>query len=122
MAKFPNEKYIALETFRKNGNSVITPVWFVEDSDLIWVITRENTGKVKRIKNNNRVKIATSNFSGKPKSKFYEGYAKMVQENLAENAISLRNKKYGIMAKLVSIFSARKGKYVVYSIKLDDLN
>ena len=52
MEKFSNEKYIALETFRKNGVGVKTPVWFVEFDDLIWVVTREFTGKVKRLRNN----------------------------------------------------------------------
>ncbi len=120
MEMFPNEKYIALETFRKNGNAVKTPVWFVEYDDMIWVVTREFTGKVKRLRNNYRVNVAVSNFSGKPKGKWFSGHAKMIQGDLAQNAISLRDKKYGIMAKLVGIFSARKGKYVVYSIKLDE--
>ncbi len=117
---FANEKYIALETFRKNGNPVSTPVWFVEFDNLIWVITRELTGKVKRIRNNNKVNVATSNFSGKPKSKWFSGKATLIQGDLAEKAITLRNKKYGIMAKLIGIFSGNKGKYVVYSIQLDD--
>ncbi len=116
---FPNEKYIVLETFRKKGNSVKTPVWFVEFDNFIWIVTREFTGKVKRIANNNKVNVAVSNFSGKPKSKWHSGKAKLIQGDLAEKAIALRNKKYGIMAKLIGIFSAKKGKYVVYSIQLD---
>lgn len=120
MDMFPKEKYVVLETFRKNGNSVRTPVWFVEFDDLIWVITRELTGKVKRIRNNNKVNIALSNFSGKPKSKWFSGKSALVQGDLAEKAIELRNQKYGIMAKLIGIFSAKKGKYIVYSINLDD--
>jgi len=116
---FPNEKYIALETFRKNGDSVITPVWFVEYDDLIWVVTRENTGKVKRLRNNNKASIAVSNFSGKPKGKWFSGQANIIEGDLAQTAISLRNKKYGFMAKLIGVFSAKKGKYVVFSIHLD---
>ncbi|MDH3501125.1 MAG: pyridoxamine 5'-phosphate oxidase family protein [Nitrosopumilus sp.] len=119
MAMFSNEKYIVLETFRKNDNSVKTPVWFVEYEDLIWIVTRELTGKVNRLKNNNKVNVAVSNFSGKVKGKWFSGKAKKVQGELAEKIISLRNKKYGIMAKLIGIFSVKKGKYVVYSIKLD---
>lgn len=120
LALFPNEKYIVLETFRKNGISVRTPVWFVEDDSLIWVITRELTGKVKRLRHNNKVNIAISNFSGKPKGKWFSAQAKLIQDDLAEKAISLRNKKYGFMAKMIGFFSAKKGKYVVYSLKLDD--
>ena len=119
MNVFSNEKYIALETFRKSGDSVKTPVWFVEKDDLIWIVTRELTGKVKRLKNNNKVNVAVSSFSGKVKSKWFSGYAERVQGDMAQKAISSRNKKYGIMARLIGIFRAKKGKYVVYSIKLD---
>ena len=120
MTIFPNEKYIALETFRKNGTSISTPVWFVEFDDLIWVITRELTGKVKRLKNNNKANIAVSNFSGKPKGKWFSAQATLIQGDLSEKAISLRNKKYGFIAKMIGIFSAKKGNYVVYSFKIDD--
>ena len=119
MSIFSNEKYIVLETFRRNGDSVKTPVWFVKKDDLIWIVTREHTGKVKRLRNNNRINIAVSSFSGKAKSKWFSGHAERVQGDAVQKAISLRNKKYGIIARLIGIFSAKKGKYVVYSIKLD---
>lgn len=117
MKIFHNEKYIVLETFKKNGVSVKTPVWFVEEDGLIWVVTRKFTGKVKRIKNSNRVKIAASNFSGKPKGDWLLGTAQIVEGDIANKIIHLRNVKYGIMAKLIGIFSAKKGDYVVISIK-----
>jgi len=119
MVIFHNEKYVVLETLRKNGVSVKTPVWFVEEDGLIWVVTRKFTGKVKRIKNNNKIKIAVSNFSGKPKGDYLSGTAQIVEGDLASKIIHLRNTKYGIMAKLIGIFSAKKGSYVVISIKPD---
>ena len=82
-------------------------------------MTRERTGKVKRLRKNNKVKVAVSNFSGKPKGKWYSGTAAIATGDLAQKAISARNKKYGIMAKLVGVFSAKKGEYVAYSISLD---
>ena len=121
MEKFSNEKHIVLETFRKNGAGVKTPVWFVEFDDLIWVVTRKLTGKVKRLRKNSKVKVAISSFSGKPKSKWFSGQAKIVEGDLAQKAISLRNKKYGFMAKIIGIFSAKKGEYIVYSIKLENI-
>jgi len=42
-----SEKYISLETYRKNNQPVRTPVWFVIKNDLIYVVTRDQTGKVK---------------------------------------------------------------------------
>ena len=51
LERFLDQKYINLETYKKDGTSVRTPVWFVIDNDLIYVITRDSTGKVKRLKN-----------------------------------------------------------------------
>ena len=59
-----NKKYISLETYRKNGIPVRTPVWFVILDDTIHVITREDTGKIKRLRNNKSVKIALCTFNG----------------------------------------------------------
>ncbi len=120
MDRFPNQKYIVVETFRKSGVGVKTPVWFVEDDGLVWVVTREKTGKVKRIRNNSKVNLAVSNFSGDPKSDWNTGTAQIVQGDTAKKIIQKRNKKYGIMARLIGIFSAKKGAYVVFSIKIND--
>ena len=53
---YPNEieseKYISIETYKKDGTPVQTPVWFVVKNNLIYIVTREKTGKVKRIRNN----------------------------------------------------------------------
>jgi len=119
MVSFESEKYIVLETLKKNGKSVKTPVWFVEQDDLVWVVTRKFTGKVKRIKNNNQVKLAPSNFSGKPKGNWLSGIAQIVEGDMAHKIIQQRNKKYGLIAKLIGFFSAKKGDYVVISIRFD---
>ncbi len=113
----PDKKYIALKTFKKNGDGVITPVWYVKEENVLWVTTRKNTGKVKRIRNNNKVQIAISDFSGNPKDQWFYGIAKLVEGDLAKRAIGLRNKKYGFMSKVVSLFSSSKGEYVVYQIE-----
>ncbi len=59
------QKYIALATFRKNGTPVRTPVWFGEKDDKLYVMTRSDSGKYKRIKNNPQVRIAPCTMRGK---------------------------------------------------------
>ena len=119
LEEFAGEKYINLQTLRKSGQSVNTPVWFVVSNQKLYVITRELTGKVKRIKNNNNVKIALCTFSGKLKGEWISGKTELITGDEANKAISLRNKKYGFWAKMIGVFSAKKGKYVVYSILLE---
>ncbi len=114
-----NEKYISLATYKKNGNTVQTPVWFVVDSGLIYVITRSLTGKVKRLKNNPEVKIAPCTFGGKTIGEWIMGTATKIEGNKAQNAIKMRKKKYGFRATIAGFASRGKGDPVVYSIKLD---
>jgi uncharacterized protein len=47
---FQKQEYLNLETFRKNGQGVKTPVWFAQEGDALYVWTQANSGKVKRIR------------------------------------------------------------------------
>ena len=118
--QFLDQKYINLETYKKDGTPVRTPVWFVIDNDLIYVITRDSTGKVKRLKNNHDVQIVPCSFKREPKNEWVKGKAKKVTGKEADIAIKLRKKKYGMFARLSSIFTSQKGNLVVYSIELID--
>ena len=60
-----DQKYISLATFRKNGDSVYTPVWFGEKDDKLYVMTRSDSGKYKRIRNNPQIRIAPCTARGK---------------------------------------------------------
>jgi len=59
------QKYISLGTFRKNGAKVATPVWFGEGDDKLYVMTRSDMGKTKRIRNNPRVTVTPCTMRGK---------------------------------------------------------
>ena len=59
------QKYISLTTVRKNGLKIATPVWFGEDGDKLYIMTRSTMGKVKRIRNNPLVEVAPSTIRGK---------------------------------------------------------
>lgn len=114
-----DEKYINLETAKKDGTFVKTPVWFVISDETIYVITRSKTGKIKRIKKNPSVRIAPCDIKGKVHGEWSNGKAMIVEGDVANNAIKLRSKKYGIMAKLAGFLSKSKGDLVVVSIQLD---
>ena len=120
LSLFLDQKYVNLETYKKDGTPVRTPVWFMIDNDIIYVITREKTGKVKRLKNNQNIRIVPCSFKGKPESEWIKGIAQKVTGEEAEKAIKLRKKKYGFSARLTGLFSSQKGNPIVYSIKLSD--
>jgi PPOX class probable F420-dependent enzyme len=118
LATLAEHKYINLETYKKSGTGVQTPVWFVLDDEQIFVTTRPNTGKVKRIKNNQDVKIMPCGMRGEPKGEWIAGTARFANESESENAVKLRHKKYGIRAKLVGAFAYRGIKPIVIAIRI----
>lgn len=59
------QKYICLTTFRKTGVPVPTPVWFGEADGELYVMTRSDTGKYKRLRNNPSVRIAPCTMRGR---------------------------------------------------------
>lgn len=59
------KNFVGLTTFRKTGVAVLTPVWFGEENDKLYVMTRNDSGKYKRIRNNPEVRIAPCTVRGK---------------------------------------------------------
>jgi len=114
-----SQKYILLETYRKNNSPVRTPVWYVLKNKIIYIVTREKTGKIKRLKNNLDIRIAICSFNGKPKGNWISGTAKFANKDETKTAIELRGKKYGFMEKIARFVSKNKGDLVVFSIKLN---
>lgn len=117
IASLQEHKYINLETYKKNGTPVQTPVWFVIDNGHIFVMTTENTGKVKRIKNNPNVRIMPCGMRGESKGDWIQATARFADNNETERAIMLRNKKYGFRAKIVGRF-IKKDKPIVLAIQV----
>ena len=118
LGELTDQKYISLETYKKDKTSVRTPVWFVIDNDRIYITTKESTGKVKRLRNNQNVRIAICSMKGQIKNEWVNGTAKIIVGDNAEKIIKLRKKKYGFSARLISVFTSQKGSNVVYSIEL----
>jgi len=119
LEKIESKKYISLETYRKNNQSVRTPVWFVIKDDLIYVVTRDQTGKVKRLRNNLQVKFALCTIKGKVAGEWVSGTAKILAEEETKDAVKWRDKKYGFMAKIAKFLSKGKGELLAFSIKVD---
>ena len=119
LEQIKSEKYISLETYRKNNVPVRTPVWFVIKDNSIIVITREQTGKIKRLRNNQKVKIATCSIKGKTSMSMMPGTAKILTEKETAKAVKLRDGKYGFFSKVAKILTRNKGNLIAISIKMN---
>jgi len=111
-----SQKYISLETYRKNNQPVKTPVWFVIKDNLVYVVTREQTGKVKRLRNNLQVKFALCTMRGKVTGEWISGTVKILSEQETKEAVKIRDKKYGFMAKIAKFASKSKGEFFAFTI------
>ena len=94
LSQFAADKYISLETFRKNGQGVKTPVWFVLHNDAIYAYTEADSWKVKRIRNNPRVRVAVCNVRGAVKGPWVDGTASIVDGDERLAADKLLDRKY----------------------------
>jgi uncharacterized protein len=93
---FPGHRYISLETFRKTGVGVRTPVWFAEENNTLYIYTLADSGKIKRIRNNPKVRVAPSDIRGKLLGDWVDGRARILSAADAEHADRLLNRKYAL--------------------------
>jgi PPOX class probable F420-dependent enzyme len=122
-AALEKHNYLNLETFRKNGAGVRTPVWFAADptTDIrsrdakLYVYTIENTPKVKRIRNNPRVKIAPCNRTGGLEGDWIDANAKVVEGDEAARGLKLLTQKYFLkrVFDLFAVFRPTKREVLV---------
>jgi len=110
LEQFKRQQYLNLETFRKNGEGMKTPVWFVQDGETLYVSTVANSGKVKRIRNNGRVNVAACKMNGKVSGTWTPAQAREVNDpDLTAKVNGLLDKKYGLMKKMFDNQRASKG-------------
>jgi uncharacterized protein len=103
-AAIRGQKYISLTTFRKNGVAVATPVWFGEESNKLYVMTRSDMGKTKRIRNNPQVRVAPCTIRGKVTGPESPAAARILPPEDHPRARQTVNRKYW-MARLTSPWS-----------------
>ena len=102
--KVGDAKYIALETFKKNGEGVNTPVWVTKKDGKLYVITDETSWKIKRIRNNRQVRIAPSDVRGNPTGEWLEAEATiLVDEEAVVQQRKRLSKKYALGYFLISL-------------------
>src|SRR5579863_3873643 len=103
-APIEGQKYISLTTFRKTGVGVATPVWFGEDAGNLYVMTRSDMGKTKRIRNNPQVRVAPCTIRGKVTGPEYPATARPLPPEEHQRARQTVNRKY-LLARITSPFS-----------------
>lgn len=117
---FAGEKYLNFESYRKNGAAIRTPMWFAEGDGVLYVYSLADAAKVRRVRNNPRVRVAPCDVRGKLKGKWVEGAATILDESGAARGHECLNEKYGWMKRLGDFYSTRvrHRKRAVMAIRL----
>ncbi|MBZ0282796.1 MAG: PPOX class F420-dependent oxidoreductase [Anaerolineae bacterium] len=102
-------QYMSLTTFRKNGQPVSTPVWFAQEGDKLYVLSSRTAGKIKRISHTSRVTLAPCDMRGRVLGETVEATARILEPNEHHVAITMLNKKYGMMKRILDLMARFTG-------------
>ncbi|MET9568894.1 PPOX class F420-dependent oxidoreductase [Streptomyces virginiae] len=117
-------RYVSLTTFRKDGTPVATPVWAVADGGELYVWTRSDSWKVKRIRNDGRVTLAPCDVRGRVEegAPVVEGRARLLDDEGLRRVRKLMSRKYTWQFWAVDVPAAlaRRGKrpHTAIAVKL----
>ena len=112
-------KYINLETFRKSGIGVRTPVWFIQDDSVIYVRTLADSAKVKRVRKNGQVQIAVCKVDGALLGEWLPAEAREVRDGDLDRKVDhLLDLKYGLTKKMFDLLTGLRGyKSTILEVK-----
>lgn len=102
LAAFDGKKYLNLETYRRSGKGVRTPVWFAvapadapdANAQRFYVYTTADSGKAKRIRQSGVIKIAPCDARGKVSGQWIDADAEIVSGKEFVDGMRLINHKY----------------------------
>ena len=105
LAPFAAQKYLNLESVKRDGTPIQTPVWFAEDQGVLYVYTLANAGKVKRIRRTPRIRLAPCTMRGTVTGPWVEAEATIVDATTAAHGHALLRHKYGWMKRMGDLYS-----------------
>ena len=102
---FVGQRYLNLESYKRDGTPVQTPVWFAEEEGVLYIYTLANAGKVTRIRRNPRIRIAPCTMRGTVLGPWVEADATIVDATTAAHGHALLRHKYGWLKGIGDVFS-----------------
>lgn len=101
---FPG-RYLSITTFKRDGTGVVTPVWFVSDGARLFAFTDLHSAKIRRIRNNPRVLVASCWVNGKLRRDPVTARAEVLTETSdLERIQKLLLERYPISYRVVMLF------------------
>lgn len=106
-SRFRKEEFLSLETYRKNGETIKSPMWFAQDNDALYLWTMADTSKVKRIRNNPHVNIAPCKRMGEVTGEWMTAHATIDDSPLMVAQVeAMLLKKVGLFFRIFRLIDA----------------
>lgn len=103
--------YFLLGTLKKDGTMVDTPVWFGGTEGEYVAFSAGNAGKVKRLRNFSKARVAPCTVTGKPLGPYLAAEAELIDDATGiQSAHRQLLAKYGWQMRLLDFFSWLSGK------------
>ena len=104
------QRVVVLETRKRDGTWVATPVSIVVDGGRAFFRTYDAAGKAKRLRNFPAVRVAPASLRGRPTGPAVTGTARLLDDDEAVRARALLAAKYPwLHGRLVPALHRRKG-------------
>jgi PPOX class probable F420-dependent enzyme len=108
-------KTVQLQTRKRDGTWVPTPVSLVIEGDRAYFRTYDASGKYRRLRNFPQVRLAASTFRGKPTGPVVEGRVRVLDGAEAEHARELLAARFPLLhGKMVPWMHRRRGWATVH--------
>ncbi len=112
MKELEDHLYLSLATYRKSGAAVETPVWFASSDGKLYVFSAGDAGKVKRLRNSSRARVAACDMRGRLLGEWIDARARIIEDTeTIERAYAAFRAKYGLQMRLADFFSKLAGRY-----------
>ncbi|MDP6377787.1 MAG: PPOX class F420-dependent oxidoreductase [Pseudomonadales bacterium] len=104
--------YVSLATFRRSGVQVATPVWCAPADGAHYVFSAGDAGKVKRLRNSPRARLAVCDVRGALRGDWHEARGELLEarEDI-DAALRALHAKYGWRMRLTDLLSKLTGKH-----------
>lgn len=103
-ALFPG-RYLSITSFKRDGTGIATPVWFVSDGGRLFAFTDLHSAKVRRIRRNPNVLVASCWANGKLRQEPIPAHVEILTaEADLERVQKLLLERYKVSYRVVMLF------------------
>lgn len=111
-AALEDARYLSLATYRKSGREVATPVWAAHENGEFFVFSAADAGKVKRLRNSPRARLAVCDVRGRLLGHWHDAEAGIIRDpGEIQQALRLLRRKYGWQMWLADVGAKLTGRF-----------